>query len=60
MAPGYGGTGAAVPEGLKHWMLMRIRGMYELRGESVEVMRGQLAKPGFVDGLLDAYRVVGH
>lgn len=57
---GYGATGSAVPESLKHWMLMRIRGMYELRGESVEVMRGQLAKPGFVDGLLDAYRVVGH
>lgn len=57
---GYGAAGSAVPEGLRHWMLMRIRGMYELRGESVEVMRGQLAKPSFIDGLLDPYRVVGH
>lgn len=57
---GYGAAGSAVPEGLRHWMLMRIRGMYELRGESVEVMRGQLAKPSFIDGLLDPYRVLGH
>lgn len=56
---GYGDEGDDVPAGLKHWILARVRGMFELRGESVELMRGQLAKPNFIDGLLDGFTIHG-
>lgn len=55
---GYANAGA-VPEAIKHWMLMRIRGLWEFRSESMEVLRGKLETPSFIDGLLDRYRVVG-
>lgn len=56
---GYGDAATTVPEAFKHWMLMRIRGLWEFRAESVELVRSQLQTPSFVDGLLDRYCVVG-
>lgn len=53
---GYGDA-TAVPQAFKHWMLMRIRGLWEFRSESMEVLRGKLESPAFIDGLLDRYLV---
>ena len=54
---GHGTSAGAVPAGLKNWMLMRIRGLWEHRAESVEVLRGRMEKPSFVDGLLDPFTI---
>lgn len=57
---GYGAA-AAVPSGIKNWMLVRIRTLYERRSNYQVDARGLLALPvEFVDGLLDPYRVPGH
>ncbi len=53
---GYGPLAADVPEGIRHWMLMRIATMYENR-ESVILFRGTVQALPFVDSLLDPYRV---
>lgn len=55
---GYGAA-AAVPDGIKQWMLLRIGTMYENRAELEYVTRGsQLELPtSWCDGLLDDYRV---
>jgi uncharacterized phiE125 gp8 family phage protein len=53
---GYGGA-AAVPNGIKQWMLLRIGAMYENR-EEIVVGRGITANPlSIADSLLDPYRV---
>lgn len=56
-ACGYGDTAATIPPGIKHWMLMRIKSIWDFRAESVEVLRGRLEQPAFVDALLDPYCV---
>lgn len=55
------GYGAAVdvPAGIKHWMLMRVDGLFRNRGEITEIM-GKLEKLPFVDGLLDPFTVAIH
>lgn len=53
---GYGNA-AAVPNGIKQWMLLRVAAMYENR-EEIVVGRGITANPlSLADGLLDPYRV---
>jgi uncharacterized phiE125 gp8 family phage protein len=54
---GYGTTAASVPEGIRHWMLMRISTLYENREEVAILGRGKVDPLPFVDGLLDPYRV---
>lgn len=54
---GYGGP-AAVPAGIKQWMLVRIGSLYENREEVALMNRGKLEPLPFIDGLLDPYRVV--
>lgn len=49
---GYGAA-AAVPQGLKRWMLLRIGALYENREE----VGGDLKPLPFIDSLLDAYRI---
>lgn len=47
---------AAVPEGIKSWIKLQIAAMYENR-ESEAVIRGTFVQLGFVDRLLDKYKV---
>lgn len=54
---GYGNA-AAVPQGIKSWMLMRIGAMYENREEIVVDKRVAAVELPFVDRLLDRFRVV--
>lgn len=49
---GYGAA-SAVPEGIKHWMLLRVARAYETREEPVD---GRLT-PSHLDGMLDSYTV---
>lgn len=55
------GTGqsfiGAVPEGLKHWILLRVGSLYENREEVAVMNRGKVEELPFVDGLLDPYRI---
>ena len=53
---GYGNA-AAVPQGIKAWMLIRIATLYENREEVAIMNRGKLEPLPYVDRLLDAYRV---
>lgn len=54
---GYGGA-SNVPEGIKHWILLRLTTLYENREEVAVMNRGKVDPLPFVDGLLDPYRVV--
>jgi uncharacterized phiE125 gp8 family phage protein len=55
---GYGDTAAQVPEGIRHWILMRTNTLYENREEVAILGRGKVEALPFIDGLLDPYRVV--
>lgn len=54
---GYGAA-AAVPQGIKNWMLMRIAAMYENREEVVSGRSITVTPIPFVDAMLDMYRVL--
>jgi uncharacterized phiE125 gp8 family phage protein len=54
---GYGNA-AAVPQGIKNWMLLRIGALYENREELVVAPRVTVAELPYVDRLLDPWRVV--
>ncbi|WP_374691889.1 head-tail connector protein [Accumulibacter sp.] len=54
---GYG-MAAAVPEGLKSWIKLRVGSLYAHREEVALLTRGSIAPLPFIDGLLDPYRVV--
>jgi uncharacterized phiE125 gp8 family phage protein len=54
---GYGTTAAAVPDGIKAWMKLRIGSLYEHREDALLIERGQLVQLPFVDSLLLPYRV---
>lgn len=54
---GYGAA-AAVPEGIKSWIKLRIGSLYEHREEVALMSRGKIEPLPFVDGLLDPYRVI--
>lgn len=56
---GYGAA-AAVPQCVKNWMLIRIKTLWDSRGQIVIGANGLAQIPSdFVDGLLDSERVVG-
>lgn len=55
---GYGDTAAAIPEGIKHWILLRTGTLYENREEVAVINKGKVEPLPFIDGLLDPYRVV--
>ncbi len=56
---GYGAA-AAVPETIKHWMLLRIQTLWENRDQIVIGTSGMVElPPAFIDGLLDDERVQG-
>ena len=55
---GYGVTAASVPEGIRHWIQMRVATMYENREEVAILLRGKIEPLPFVDSLLDPYVVV--
>ncbi|WP_045739371.1 head-tail connector protein [Xanthomonas sp. MUS 060] len=46
-----------VPEGIKHWIKLRVDTLYNQRGE-VAFTRGNMSKLPYVDALLDPYRIV--
>ncbi len=52
------GAAAAVPEGIKSWIKIRVGSMYENRSEVDTLQSGSLVKMPFVDCLLSQYRVV--
>ena len=56
---GYGAA-AAVPEGLKAWIKLRLAALYENREEAISGRGIVIAELPFVDSLLDAYRIVRH
>ncbi|HNL98397.1 MAG TPA: head-tail connector protein [Accumulibacter sp.] len=53
---GYG-EDAAVPQGIKIWMLLRLGALYENREEVSAMRQGKIEALPYVDRLLDAYRV---
>lgn len=53
---GYG-SGAAVPQAIRQWMLLQIGAMYENRHAEI-IERGVAVSLPFVDRLLDPYRVI--
>lgn len=55
---GYGAAASDVPEGIRHWILMRLGTLYENREEVAILGRGKVEPLPFVDGLLDPYKVV--
>lgn len=55
---GYGPTSADVPEGIRHWILMRVTTIYESREEIAIVTKGKVDPLPWVDALLDPYRIV--
>lgn len=54
---GYGAA-AAVPEGIKAWIKIRLATLYENREEVAMMNRGKIEPLPYVDRLLDPYRVV--
>ena len=52
---GYG-TSAAVPEGLKQWIKIRMDTLYNHRGEQAAIRSGQIKRLEHVDRLLAPYR----
>lgn len=54
---GYGPAASDVPEGIRHWLLVRIGTLYENREEVAALSRGSITPLPFVDQLLDPYRV---
>lgn len=53
---GYGAAATDVPEGIRHWILMRVGTLYENREQVAAMGRGRIDPLPFVDGLLDPYR----
>lgn len=51
---GYGDAATDVPEGIRHWMLLRINSLFENREEAAP---GIVSPMPWVDGLLDPYVV---
>ena len=52
------GAAAAVPEGLKSWIKLRVGSLYAHREEVALMNRGKIEPLPFIDGLLDPYKVV--
>jgi uncharacterized phiE125 gp8 family phage protein len=56
---GYG-TASDVPGCIKHWMLMRIKTLYDTRDQTVFANGLPVIQQSFIDGLLDPERVRGY
>ena len=56
---GYGNA-AAVPAGVKAWILLRVGAMYENREEIAVGSRLVVADLTFVNGMLDAYKIASY
>lgn len=56
---GYGDA-AAVPAGIKAWILLRVGAFYENREEISVAQRVTVQELPFVDGLLDPYRIASY
>lgn len=56
---GYGDE-TKVPAGIKKWMLIRVGTMYENREELAILSRGKVEPLGYVDRLLDDYRMLSY
>lgn len=54
---GFGAASANVPQNIRNWILCRINTMYEYREEFIAGSLSDVPK-NFIDGLLDAYRIV--
>jgi uncharacterized phiE125 gp8 family phage protein len=54
---GYGATAAAVPAGIRSWILMRIKSRYDMRGEVAIAGRGKIEPLPWVDNLLNPFCV---
>jgi uncharacterized phiE125 gp8 family phage protein len=55
---GYGLTSETVPEGIRHWIQMRVATLYENREEAAVGPRIVVLELPYVDGLLDPYSIV--
>jgi hypothetical protein len=55
---GYGAAPTNVPEGIRHWIMMRAATIYENREEVAILARGKIEPLPYVDSLLDPYSVV--
>jgi len=53
---GYGAA-AAVPEGIKSWIKLRVGSLYAHREEVALLSRGKIEPLPFIDGLLDPFKV---
>lgn len=51
---GYGDAGTNVPEGIRHWMLVRINTMFENREEAVQ---GIVSSMPWVDSMLEPFTI---
>lgn len=56
-AAGYGASGAAVPQGILHWILLVTATLYENREMVAILTRGRAEQLPYVDSLLTNYRV---
>lgn len=54
---GYGDAATDVPEGIRHWLLVRVNTAYENREEYAVMARGTVSAMPYVDSLLNPYRV---
>lgn len=54
---GFGASSTSVPEGIRHWILLRVATLYANREEVAILGRGKVDPLPFVDSLLDPYRV---
>lgn len=55
---GYGDTPDTIPEGIRDWILMRVKSRFDMRGEVAAPQRGKIEPLPWVDGLLDPYRII--
>lgn len=55
---GYGADPASVPEGIRHWICMRVNTLFENREEVAVLQRGSVSALPHVDRLLDPYQVL--
>lgn len=55
---GYGDQATDVPEGIRHWILMRVATIFENREGVAILNRGKVQELPFVDTLLDPFCIV--
>jgi uncharacterized phiE125 gp8 family phage protein len=55
---GYGDDADDVPEGIRHWIMLRVNTVFENREEAAVMQRGSVSALPHVDRLLDPYRFI--